>query len=480
MTGAKYDLAIIGAGAGGLTAAAFAKQLGAKVALVEKARIGGDCTWTGCVPSKALIKVARVVHEMQKATLFGIASTPPVVDMVQVRDYLRNAINHIYQSHTPEALAAKGIDILRGAARFINPNTLEIEGRRVGAGKFLITTGAVPKLPAIVGLSSVPYFTYERIFENDRLPRSMVVVGGGPQGMEIAQAYQRLGAQVTIVAEKLLPRDELEAVQLLQEVLEREGVHFVTGRVESVRRTGTDFVVATAREQVACDLLFMACGRKPVVEGLGLDAAGVRYTTEGIQVDNQLRTSNPHIYAAGDVLGELQFSHLAGWQAFLAARNALLPGSSKGRTALVPWVTFTDPEVAHVGLTERQVRERYGEDITIGRWAMNATDRAVCDDDTDGFIKVIARKNGTILGATIVSHRAGESITEFIMAINQGMKVKDLAGPIHAYPTYSTVIQQLAAQMVLERMLAGLGGKAIRWLLAITRGTPTGKRGAAL
>jgi pyruvate/2-oxoglutarate dehydrogenase complex dihydrolipoamide dehydrogenase (E3) component len=464
-----FDLVIIGAGSGGLTAAGFAAQLGAKVALVEKNRIGGDCTWTGCVPSKALLKAAKVAHEVRTASRFGITANPPAVEMTSVRAYVRQAIQQVYQFEGPEELRKQGIEVIQGAGRFIDTTTIMVDEQLVRAKTFLLTTGARPQIPAIAGVNEVPYVTYEQIFENDRLPRSMIVVGGGPIGMEMTQAYQRLGARVSMVADRLLPKEEPEVREAMQRVFEREGVRFVWGRAKSARREGDEIIVATDHQEARGNLLLIASGRKPTVAGLDLEKAGVNYSEKGIPVDDQLRTNVKNIYAAGDVAGGYQFTHFAGWQAFQAARNALLPGSSSGLTDLVPWVTFTDPEVAHVGLTEEQARAQFGENVSVCRREMSRTDRAICEDDRDGFIKVIAKRNGTLLGATVVNGRAGETITEFIVAIKHDMKVADLAGAIHAYPTYSTAVQQLAAELAIERTLAGASGKIIRGLSKITR-----------
>lgn len=470
MAADDYDLAIIGAGAAGLTAADFAVRLGARVALIEKSRVGGDCTWTGCVPSKSLLKAAKIAHDVRRAERFGISAGSPVANMERVREYVRQTIQQTYASHTPEALRAKGIDVVLGTGRFVDPNTIAVGERRLRARKILLVTGARPVIPGIAGLDSVPFLTYEQAFENDHLPSCLIVIGGGPLGLEVAQAYQRLGAQATIVADRLLPKDEPEAREVLEEVLRREGINFLRGRAKSVRREGEHIVIATTDEQEARgDLLLVAAGRTPVVADLDLEKAGVNYSASGIPVDSRLRTNVGHIYAAGDAAGGYQFSHLAAWQAFLATRNALIPGSSNGLTDLVPWVTFTDPEVAHIGLTEEQARQRFGDEIAVESTAMSDVDRAVCDDDRDGFIKVIATRKGRIVGATVVGSRAGETITEFILAIERRMTVSDLAGPIHAYPTYSSAVQQLAARMAVDRSLSGFSGAAIRWLSKVTR-----------
>jgi len=465
----EYDLAIIGAGSGGLTAAGFAAQLGARVALIEKNRIGGDCTWTGCVPSKALLKAAKVAHEVRRAERFGIGANAPAVDMGKVRAYVRQAIAQVYGFESAEELGKQGIEVMEGAARFVSPAAVAVGERIVRAKAFLVTTGARPRIPAIAGLRDVPFATYEQIFENDRLPRSMIVVGAGPVGMEMAQAYRRLGAEVTVVAGRgrLLPKQEPEVRELMQRVFEREGIRFVWGRAASARRRGEEIVVAAEGGEACGDLLLIASGRSPAVAGLDLENAGVDYSPDGIRVDRWLRSSVKHIYAAGDVTGGPQFTHLAGWQAFQAARNALLPGSASGQPGLVPWTTFTDPEVAHVGLTEEQARSRFGGDVTVGRWELGRTDRAVCEDERDGFVKLIAKRNGRLLGATVASSRAGETIAELTVALGRKLKVAELAGVIHAYPTYATGVQQLASGMAVARVFSGASGKIVRKLSRI-------------
>jgi pyruvate/2-oxoglutarate dehydrogenase complex dihydrolipoamide dehydrogenase (E3) component len=461
MSAETYDFAIIGAGSVGLIAADFAVKLGARVALLERERIGGDCTWSGCVPSKSLLKVAKVAHDLRSASTFGIQSQPPVVDMVQVREYLRSTIQQIYQGTTPEALQQKGMDIALGPVKFVDLHTLLVGAQRVTAKKILIATGAEPVLPWLPGLSDVSFSTYRQIFENDRLPASMVVIGGGPVGVEVAQAYQRLGTQVTIFAERLLPKEEPDASEILRRVLEREGLHIVPERALSVARSGNRRRVHSQQHQVECDLLFVAAGRKPALDGLNLEAAGITYSDRGIEVNSTLQTSTSTIYAAGDVLGGEQFSHLAGWQGFQAARNALLPGSNAGFTSVMPRVTFTDPEVAQVGMTSAEALAAHPDGV-VSTWSIDRVDRAVCDNDRDGMIKIITTRAGTILGATIVGRRAGEAIMEIVLAMQQKLKVHDLASTIHPYPTYNSGIQLLATEMAVEHTLAGISGSMIR------------------
>jgi pyruvate/2-oxoglutarate dehydrogenase complex dihydrolipoamide dehydrogenase (E3) component len=465
----QYDLVIIGAGSGGLTAASFALQLGAKVALVEKQRIGGDCTWTGCVPSKALLKAAKVAHEARGGQKYGVSVEGLRVDMAQVKAYVQRAIAEVYQHESPEQLRAMGLDVILAPARFLDAKTIQAGERRLSTKYALICTGARPQIPTLPGLSDTPYLTYEQIFDNDRLPERLVVIGGGPIGCELAQAYSRLGSQVTIFGSRLLPKEEPEVSETISRVFAREGLRVVASRPASVRREGDDVIVATKDGQEARgDLLLVATGRVPTIEGLDLDKAGVNFSEKGIPVDESLRTNVRHLFACGDVLGGYQFTHFASWQAFYAVRNALLPGGSPGFSDYVPWVTFTDPEVAHVGLTEEEALKKHGA-VEVARWEMDRTDRAVCENDLDGFLKVVHKKDGTLLGATMVAGRAGEAITEFVVALKSGLKIGELASAIHAYPTYSTGVAQLSSSVAINSFLTGTSGKVIRGLAKLIR-----------
>jgi pyruvate/2-oxoglutarate dehydrogenase complex dihydrolipoamide dehydrogenase (E3) component len=462
----EYDLAIIGAGAGGLIGARFAAQLGARVLLAERDRIGGDCTWTGCVPSKSLIRVAKAAHEIRAAQRFGIGGASCTVDMRQVRDYVRSKVQQIYEPSSPEALEREGINVALGPASFENDRALRIGGRSIVARRYLVCTGATPVSPSIAGLDGTPHFTYHNIFDTPHLPASLIVIGGGPLGMELAQAFQRLGSQVTIVAPRLLPHDDPEAGAILQRVFEREGVRWLRGRAISVRQESRGIVVASdAGAEAHGENLLVAAGRRPNIEGLALDRAGVAYSERGIPVDDRLRTNIPHIYAAGDVLGGEQFSHVAGWQAFEATRNALLPGSSSGRPNPMAWVTFTDPEVAQVGQSEITARQRLGPAITVTRWDTARVDRAKCDDDEDGFVKLISDRRGVLIGTTIVASRAGEMSGELSLAIARGLRVGDVATAVHAYPTYATALQQMSSQVATTRWTSSTAGRFIGRLL---------------
>jgi pyruvate/2-oxoglutarate dehydrogenase complex dihydrolipoamide dehydrogenase (E3) component len=467
-----YDVVIIGGGSVGLTAASFAVRLGGRVALVEKYRLGGECTWTGCVPSKALLKAARVAYDMRTADRYGLSAVEPEVDLKSVMDHVRVVIAEVYHEESPEVLRADGIDVYLGAARFLDPHTLAAGETTLSARNFLIATGAHPFIPPVVGLDSVDYLTYESIWDLKVLPRHLLVVGAGPIGCEMAQAFCRLGAKVTLLAsgDRVLPRDEPAASDVLGEVFEAEGINLLyNARAERAWQDASGIHLGAGGDELVGDVLLVVVGRRPNVDGLDLEKAGVAYSAEGIQVDDNLRTSQRHIYAAGDCIGRHQFTHYAGWQGVMAVRNALLPGASKGLPDQVPWTTFTDPEVAHVGLTEEQARDRFGDKMMTCEWQMAQADRARAERDTAGFIKLVHKKDGTLLGATIVAGRAGEMIHEWIVALDRGLKVGDLSSAIHVYPTYSTASMQAAADVRLTQMFGGISGRVIRRLARLMR-----------
>jgi pyruvate/2-oxoglutarate dehydrogenase complex dihydrolipoamide dehydrogenase (E3) component len=468
----EYDLVVIGAGSAGLTAAGFAVQLGARVALVEKHRIGGDCTWTGCVPSKTLLKIAKVAHEMRNGDRYGLIPVDVAVDLKAVMSVVHNVINQVYQHESPEALRANGIDVLLGNVHFLDPHTLSVNENTIKARHFLLSTGAHSFVPPIDGLDSFNYLTYENIWDLEVLPEHLLVIGAGPIGCEIAQAFRRLGSRVTVIegGERMLPRDESDASQVMAEVFSNEGIDLnFNVKVDRVWQKEKAIHVAAAEEGFVGDALLVAVGRRPDVDGLALEKAGVNYSPRGIDVDEHLRTSQRHIYAAGDCIGSYQFTHYAGWQAAMAVRNALIPGTARGIRDAVPWATFTDPEVAHVGLAEQQARERYGNVVMTCDWPMERVDRARAEGDTAGFLKLVHKKDGTLLGATIVCSRAGEMIHEWIVALEQGLKVGDLAQVIHVYPTYSTASMQAAADIRVAQLLGGTSGKIIRRVAHLIR-----------
>ena len=465
-----YDLIVIGAGSAGLSAAEFAAQIGARVALVEKSRIGGDCTWTGCVPSKALMKTARVAYTVRTAETFGIQADPPQIDMSQVWAHIQEVIQDIYRQETPEMLAKSGIEVVHGAASFVDPFTVEIGQRMLSAKHFILATGTHPFIPPIPGLEETPYFSCAKIFDNDALPERLVVLGAGATGVEIAQAYSRLGSSVTLIDNTVLPSFDPEVGEVLAKVFRREGIQFVAGLAASVSYLGSQYQIAIDNEdqpEITANMLFVAAGRSPNVSGLGLEIAGVAYDSKGIQVDLKLRTSAKHIYAAGDCTGGYQATHYAGWQGYKAVRNILLPGSAQGVLSAIPVAVYTDPEIAHAGLSEAQSRAEFGASAQVIRHPLTLVDRAVIEREQDGFIKIMHKSDGTLLGATIISPRAGEMITEFVIALQHGLKIRDLAEAMHVYPSYSMGVQRVAAGVATEQFFASTTGRVISRLAGL-------------
>ena len=449
----RYDLIIIGAGSAGLTAARFAARLGKRVALIEANRVGGDCTWTGCVPSKALLHAAKAAHTIRNSGLLGLSAGQPAVDFPSVMRRIRKVIEQVYAGETPETLRAEGIDVIEAAGQFQDARTIVAGGREFSAKYFLICTGASPVVPPIPGLADVQYLTYESFWEMETLPSSMVIIGGGPIGCELAQGCQRLGCKVTLVEamDRLLPNDEPEASEVVTRALIKDGVDI---RLSAQVQSGDD--IRTYGEAV-----LVAVGRRPILAGLGLDAAGVAHTDRGITVDKYLRTSAKHIYAAGDCAGGFQFTHYAGFQGAMAVRNALLPGRGQGLTERVPWATFTDPEVAHIGYTEAQARLQLGGEVQVSTWPLANVDRAVIEGATDGFIKIVHRPEGRTLGATIVGPWASEATQSWALAAQKGLGLGDVAKTLHVYPTLSTGGQQLAWDAYVTKLTEGFLGRLL-------------------
>lgn len=467
-----YDIVIIGAGSAGLIAASLAKQFGVKVALLEKNRIGGDCAWTGCIPSKTLLKTARVVHQMRVAERYGLTAIEPAIDFKSVMSHVRDVVAQVYQHESPEALRANGIDVYLGDTKFLDSHTVAVGESRVTGRHFLLATGAHPAIPPISGLDGVDYLTYAGIWDLEKLPQHLLVLGAGPIGCEMAQAFCRLGAGVTMIegGDRVLPRDEPMASRVIAEVFTAEGINLRFNAMAERTWQDTDGIhLIAGGEEFAGDALLVAVGRRPNVNGLDLERAGVTYDARGIKVDDHLRTSQRHIYAAGDCTGGYQFTHYAGWQAAKAIRNALFPGRTKGVRARVPWTTFTDPEVAHIGLTEEQAKEKHGSRVMTCQWPMGRVDRALTEEDTTGFMKLIYKQNGALLGVTIVAARAGEMIHGWIIALERSIKVGDLANIIHVYPTYSTASMQASAEIRVSQLLSGTSGKLIRNLQSLIR-----------
>ncbi len=451
---ARYDLIIVGTGSAGMVAAEFAPKLGIKVASVERDRVGGDCLWTGCVPSKALLASAKAAHTIRHADTYGLTATEPLVDTARVWARIHAIQRQIGTSDdSPEHFRSLGVELLMGAARLTSPTTVQVGGEEHEARYILLATGSRPAAPPIDGLADAGFLTSEQIFELDRAPESLVMIGAGPIAMELAQALTRLGVPVTVLelAEQVLTREEPELAARLVEALRADGVKLETGvQIErvSVGEDGLKTIHAGERSWTAAEI-FVGAGRKPNIEDLGLDDAGVKVGRRGIEVDDRLRSSVKSIYAAGDVAGRYLFTHSAGYEAARAVRNMFLPGGSGG-DFLVPWCTFTDPELAHAGLTEAQAREEHGEDaVAVWRRDLSHSDRARADSADDGEIRIVTAK-GRIVGAHALAPSAGELIGELALAIDRKLKLADLATLVHVYPTISLAIQQIASDAAYE------------------------------
>jgi pyruvate/2-oxoglutarate dehydrogenase complex dihydrolipoamide dehydrogenase (E3) component len=465
----KVDICVIGAGSGGLSVAAGASQMGAKVALIERARMGGDCLNYGCVPSKALIAAAHAAHAMCGADKFGIASVTPAVDYAALRDHIRGVIAAIEPNDSVERFTALGVQVIQAAARFTGPTEIEAGDIRVQARRFVIATGSAPLAPPIPGLKATPYFTNETIFDLDRRPEHLIVIGGGPIGAELAQAHRRLGARVTIVEMfEFLGKDDPELTAVIRRRFAVEGIDIREGTAVNALEADGDGVIVTvgeSGERISGSHLLVAAGRQPNLEGLNLDAAGVAHDATGITVDRRLRTANRRIFAIGDVTGGYQFTHMAGYDAGIVLRNILFRLPSKTNHRAVPWVTFTDPELATVGQTEAQAMAQGGKGITILRWPFHDNDRAQAERDTQGLIKVVLDKSGRVLGAGIAGPRAGELILPWILAVGARQKIGPLAGVIAPYPTLSEISKRAAGSYYTPKLFSERTRKIVRFLL---------------
>ena len=464
--GADVDICIVGAGSGGLSVAAGASQMGASVTLVERHLMGGDCLNFGCVPSKALLAAAKSVHNINTANRFGLTAGPVHIDPVAVRRHVRDVIAAIAPHDSVERFRALGVDVIQGFARFVGPGEIDVDGRAVKARRFVIATGSSPMVPPIPGLDGVPYLTNETLFDYDHAMAHLVIIGGGPIGTEMAQAHRRLGSQVTVIEmTRLLSKDDSELTRVVHERLAGEGVRILTGvKVESVDRKEDGVAVRLDNGGVVeGSHLLVAAGRKANVDGLNLEAAGVNYSARGIAVDRRLRTTNKKIFAIGDVAGGLQFTHVAGHHAGVVIRNALFRLPAKAKQTAIPWVTYTDPELAHVGLREDQARAEAGE-IRILRFPFAENDRAQAERDTAGMIKIVTAKNGRVLGASIVGPHAGELILPWVMAVGQGLKIGAMAGTIWPYPTFGEVGHRAAGSYFVPKLFTDRTRAIVKFL----------------
>jgi len=469
----RYNLVVIGGGTAGLVTAAGAAGLGARVALVEKYLLGGDCLNVGCVPSKSMIRSSRAAADVRDAERFGVRVPPGVeIDFAAAMARMRKVRADISPHDSAKRFARLGVDVFLGAARFSGPDAVEVGGQQLRFKRAVIATGARAVQLPIEGLAAAGFLTNETVFSLTERPRRLAVIGGGPLGCELAQAFQRLGSQVVLFHKhhRLLNREDDDAAELLQKTFLRDGIRLVLDsqikRIERKPGEKVIYCIAQGREEsVAVDEILVGTGRAPNVEGLNLEGVGVQYDSrEGVKVDDQLRTTNPRIYAAGDVCLRWKFTHAADFTARIVIQNALFFGRKKLSSLNLPRVTYTDPEIAHTGLSEHEAREQ-GISLSTFTRPFGEVDRALCDGETNGFVKIHVRK-GTdeILGATIVARHAGEMISEISVAMAARLGLGKLASVIHPYPTQAEAIRQCGDAYNRTRLTPGVKKLFQHWL----------------
>ncbi|NOX40532.1 MAG: FAD-dependent oxidoreductase [Alphaproteobacteria bacterium] len=450
----KTDICVIGGGSGGLSVAAGAVQMGARVVLVEGGAMGGDCLNHGCVPSKSLIAAAKHAHAMTTGGPFGVAPVTPKVDYAAAKDHVAGVIAGIAPHDSVERFEALGVKVITAYGRFISPKKLQAGDVVIKARRFVIATGSSPFVPPIPGLEKLPYLTNETIFELREQPAHLIVIGGGPIGMELAQAHRRLGSEVTVLeGMKALGKDDPEIASIALARLRDEGITIVEGAMaaEIKGRAGQIEVVTKGGPIYQGSHLLMAVGRKPNLDKLGLEAAGVEFSRTGIKVNDSLKTSNRKIYAIGDVAGGLQFTHMAGYHAGIVIRSALFGLPSKASVGHIPWATYTDPEIAQVGLSDAEAQVQFGEKLEVVRFEFAENDRARAELTTTGLIKVMVVK-GRPVGASIVGVQAGELISLWSLAIANGLKMGAVAAMVAPYPTIGEVNKRVAGAYFSPRL----------------------------
>lgn len=468
----RYDLVVVGGGTGGIVCALIAAGAGARVALIERDRTGGDCLWTGCVPSKALIAAAALAHRMRHADAVGLAPVRPDLDFARVMAHVHAARERIAPEDSPERLRRDGVQVLEGDARFVAPGCVEVAGRTLSWRAAIVATGSEPAVPPIPGLREAEPLTSETLWEERELPGRLAVLGGGPIGCELGQAFARLGSEVTLVEmlPRLLAREEEAAGELIADRLRSEGVDVRTGvRADAVSDGALRLCDGSA---VRFDRVIAALGRRPTTAGLGLEAIGARTDERGaVIVDQRLRTTARGVYAVGDVTGALAFTHVAAYHARVATVNALFGGRGRVHYDAVPWVTFTDPEVGRVGVTEAQARERWGDDVAVSRFDYADLDRAIAAGQAYGFAKLVGDPRGRLVGATVCAPSGGEAIAELAAWISRRARIRDVSRTVHAYPTLAqgparAADEHLRTQLRDSRIrsLARPALAALRWL----------------
>jgi pyruvate/2-oxoglutarate dehydrogenase complex dihydrolipoamide dehydrogenase (E3) component len=465
------DICVIGAGSGGLSVAAAAAAFGVPVVLVERGRMGGDCLNYGCVPSKSLLAAAKHAVAFTRAPGFGVTYGPPTIDFAKVRAHVRGVIAAIAPNDSTARFTGLGVRVIKGTAQFKDAATVAVgDAYEIKARRFVIATGSAPAIPPIPGLADTPHLTNETIFDLGECPAHLLIIGGGPIGLELAQAFRRLGAAVTVLeAATPLAKDDPECAAVVLDQLARDGVAIRAGvavrRVAGAAGGKVQVVIGTAdqEETIEGSHVLVATGRTPNVAELGLDRAGVACNGRGIVVDKRLRTSNKRVYAIGDVAGGPQFTHVANYHAGLVVRHALFRLPVAASTDALPWVTFTDPELAHVGLGEAEARARRYK-FQVLRWPYHENDRAQAERTTAGHIKVITTRSGRILGATIVGHNAGELIATWSLAVGQRLNIRAVATAVLPYPTLGEIGKRAAISRYTTSLTSPMVRRIIAWL----------------
>jgi len=461
------DLCVIGAGAGGLAVAAGAAQMGASVVLVERGEMGGDCLNVGCVPSKSLIAAAKLAHHAARGGEFGIASEPPKIDFAAIGDSVARVVARIAPNDSVERFEGLGVTVLRDEAKFIDARTVHAGNADIQARRFVIATGSSPAIPPIPGLDAAPYFTNETIFANRILPRHLLVIGGGAVGVELAQAYRRFGAEVTIIdARPLLWREDPELVAMLAKSLRAEGIKLrPSAAIAAIEGDGEGVtVILKSGERIVGSHLLIAAGREPNTIALDLSAAGIAATRNGITVDPRLRTTNRRVFAIGDVVGAPQFTHVALYHAGIVIRNALFRLPARVNHRALPWITFSDPELATVGMGEAAARDAYGDKIRALRWDFADNDRAQTERDTPGMVKIVTTAKGRILGAAILGTGAGDQIMAWALAVSQRLKIGAVANLIVPYPTRGEAGKRAAGSFYTPTLFSPRTRRLVRLL----------------
>ena len=469
------DFCVVGGGSGGLSFAAGAVQMGASVVLVEHKKMGGDCLNTGCVPSKALLAAAKAGHALKNAAAFGWKGASAKLDCGQVYRHIHEVIDAIAPHDSAERFESLGVTVLPEKGWFADPDTLETGHHFIKAKRYIIATGSHPFIPPVKGLETVPYHTNESIFDLQSLPAHLAIIGGGPIGIEMAQAFVRFGSKVTVMdAFAILPKDDAEMTLLLKNMLAKEGIAFKEHvQIRSVHKKGAAIEVSYTDHNKEAHVLkashiLVAAGRRPNLEGLGLDAAGIEFTPAGIKVDGCLRTTNRRAYALGDCIGGYQFTHVAGYHAGLVIRNSIFRMRTKVITQNIPWVTYTEPELAHVGYTQLQL-EQMKIPFTVLKLPFAGNDRAQAERKPEGQIKALISPQGKILGVTVLGTQAGDLIYPWVMAMQNGLKVSALASSIAPYPTLSDLSKRLAGSYYTLKLFSPFMKKMVRFLMRLAR-----------